>query len=219
MTLWGTAALWNELTAYPRLGAMGARLGLKPVREEFAPGAFTASLRSRERIDFLMMHEDSSRIASTKDGSLRLFEDREGLKFFASPPADAAETTRFLRAVNLVGNGQMTGISPGWTYDDWEYIETGGEVIRVIKGGDVERVVDRGRAGVSSDPRPRRCIRSAVASEKPTRVAAGVMGRWKSKHCARSYAESSGYAWSRPLTVGGDCRSHKDSSDFSLPNC
>jgi HK97 family phage prohead protease len=128
MTLFGIAAVWGELTPYP----VGQREWRAARRERFVMGAFAGALSSCRRIDLLQNHDEARRLASTEDGSFRLFEDRDGLKFYAVAPADPEQARRFARTASLVKQRLLTGVSVGFKYGDYEYERVDGKVVRTV---------------------------------------------------------------------------------------
>jgi uncharacterized protein len=109
MHLEGYAALFNSRSE--NLGGF---------TETIAPGAFRASLRSRNDIKLLWNHNTDAVMGSTRAGTLSLTEDEKGLRVSASLP----NTTYGRDARELVKRGDVTGFSfgfslPGRGGDSW----------------------------------------------------------------------------------------------------
>lgn len=118
-TLRGHAAVFNALSH-----------DLGGFREKILPGAFTESLKRKE-VRALYHHDSSAILGRTRNGTLKLQEDRHGLAFELSLPrtqlgADMAE---------LVARGDVSQMSFGFIVpkggDDWSYER--GQSIRTIK--------------------------------------------------------------------------------------
>jgi HK97 family phage prohead protease len=109
MFLEGYAALFNSRSE--NLGGF---------TETIAPGAFRASLKSRNDIKLLWNHDTNAVLASTRAGTLTLVEDERGLKVSAS----IAPTSYGRDAKILVSRGDVTGFSFGFSMparggDEW----------------------------------------------------------------------------------------------------
>jgi uncharacterized protein len=88
--------------------------------ETIAPGAFRASLRSRNDIKLLWNHDTGAVMGSTRSGTLSLTEDERGLRVSATLP----NTTHGRDAAELVKRGDVSGFSfgfslPGRGGDSW----------------------------------------------------------------------------------------------------
>jgi uncharacterized protein len=96
-----------------------------PFIERIAPGAFRRSLRDRSDIKLLWNHDAGEILASTRSGSLRLYEDDKGLRV----EAELANTTRGRDVAELVRTGRVDSMSFGFTVprggDEWN--EAGSE--------------------------------------------------------------------------------------------
>ena len=88
-----------------------------PFTEVIAPGAFTRSLKSRNRMMLLWNHNSDEPLASTRNGSLMLSEDERGLKVTATLP----DTTRGRDVAELVRTGVIDSMSFGFSVkkDSW----------------------------------------------------------------------------------------------------
>lgn len=88
-----------------------------PFIEYVKPGAFTRSLKSRNRMLLLWNHDTSEPLASTRNGSLKLSEDERGLKVQATLP----NTTRGRDVAELVRTGVIDSMSFGFSVrkDSW----------------------------------------------------------------------------------------------------
>ena len=105
MTFEGYGAVWNS-PSEPL-----------PFIEYVKPGAFTRSLKSRNRMLLLWNHDTSEPLASTRNGSLKLTEDERGLKVQATLP----NTTRGRDVAELVRTGVIDSMSFGFSVrkDSW----------------------------------------------------------------------------------------------------
>jgi HK97 family phage prohead protease len=104
-----------RLTGYAARFDVETKLG--SFRERIRPGAFADALRRGDDVKLLLNHDPNHVIASTAAGTLRLAEDRIGLRF----EADVADTTTGRDVVRLVERGDLAGCSFGWsgTEDRW----------------------------------------------------------------------------------------------------
>jgi len=86
-------------------------------REFVAPGAFKRSLQSRNEIKLLWNHDTSEPLASLRNGSLELTEDRYGLKVKARLP----KTTRGKDVAELLRSKVIDSMSFGFNVikDSW----------------------------------------------------------------------------------------------------
>jgi HK97 family phage prohead protease len=109
MRLEGYAALFNSRSE--NLGGF---------TETIAPGAFRASLKSRNNVFLFWNHETGSPLASTRAGTLSLVEDDRGLRVSAT----LANTTLGRDVRELVSTGVISGFSFGFSMparggDEW----------------------------------------------------------------------------------------------------
>jgi HK97 family phage prohead protease len=100
MRLEGYAALFNSRSE--NLGGF---------TETIQPGAFRASLKSRNDVKLLWNHDSGAVMGSTRAGTLTLTEDERGLKVSATLP----DTTYGRDARELVRRGDVTGFSFGFS--------------------------------------------------------------------------------------------------------
>jgi HK97 family phage prohead protease len=109
MHLEGYAALFNSRSE--NLGGF---------TETIAPGAFRASLKSRNDIKMLWNHDTGAVLGSTRAGTLTLTEDDRGLRVSAVLP----NTSYGRDARELISRGDVTGFSFGFSMparggDEW----------------------------------------------------------------------------------------------------
>ena len=109
MRLEGYAALFNSRSE--NLGGF---------TEIIKPGAFRATLRSRNDVKLLWNHDSGAVLGSTRAGTLQLTEDEKGLRVVATLP----NTTYGRDARELVARGDVTGFSFGFSMparggDEW----------------------------------------------------------------------------------------------------
>lgn len=88
-----------------------------PFIERIAPGAFKRTLQSRNDVKLLWNHDSGEVLASTRSGTMRLFEDSKGLRV----EADIAPTTRGKDLSILMQRGDVNKMSFGFTVqsDSW----------------------------------------------------------------------------------------------------
>jgi HK97 family phage prohead protease len=100
-----------------------------PFTERIAPGAFRRSLRDRSDIKLLWNHDTGEVLASTRSGTLRMYEDEKGLRV----EAELANTSRGRDAAELIRTQRVDSMSFGFTVppggDEWS--EDGSE--RTVK--------------------------------------------------------------------------------------
>jgi len=88
-----------------------------PFTERIAPGAFKRTLQARNDVKLLWNHDSGEVLASTRSGTMRLYEDSHGLKV----EADLAPTTRGKDLSILMQRGDINKMSFGFTVqqDSW----------------------------------------------------------------------------------------------------
>jgi len=88
-----------------------------PFIERIAPGAFKRSLQARNDVKLLWNHDSGEVLASTRSGTMRLYEDSVGLKV----EAELAPTTRGKDLSILMQRGDINKMSFGFTVqqDSW----------------------------------------------------------------------------------------------------
>jgi len=101
-TLTGYAAVFNTLSV-PTSDAFGINY-----RESIRPGAFAGSLASGQEIIALWNHDKNVILASTRNGSLRLWEDERGLAFEMTP-IDSATVRNYI--LPSIEDGRIYGMS------------------------------------------------------------------------------------------------------------
>ncbi|PEO97629.1 phage major capsid protein [Bacillus toyonensis] len=102
----------------------------KKFREKIAPGAFKRAIESRNReIDFLAEHDSKQVLSSTKNDSLILREDTDGLYM----EAQISPTSYGKDYYQLISDGLVRNMSFGFTSlkDSWNQV--GGVMIRTIE--------------------------------------------------------------------------------------
>jgi HK97 family phage prohead protease len=109
MHLEGYAALFNSRSE--NLGGF---------TETIQPGAFRASLKSRNDIKLLWNHDSGAVLGSTRAGTLTLTEDEKGLRVSATLP----NTTHGRDAKELISRGDVSAFSFGFSMparggDEW----------------------------------------------------------------------------------------------------
>lgn len=90
-----------------------------PFIEQIRPGAFERTLAARNQVKMFVNHEDTMVLASTRAGTLRLSEDRRGLKV----SADLPETSYARDLAVLMERGDVDSMSFGFHVprggDEW----------------------------------------------------------------------------------------------------
>lgn len=103
--------------------------GVKKFREKVAPGAFSKAIENRTKdIDFLGEHDNKQVLASTKNESLTLLEDGDGLYM----EARISPTTYGRDYYQLIKDGLIQSMSFGFRSlrDSWEHVN--GMAIRTV---------------------------------------------------------------------------------------
>lgn len=112
------------------LSEPGTRRGM--FIERFAPGAFTDILRGNPDVHLLSEHDWSRPLARTKNGSLEVTEDANGLRVWARINTN---TSYGRDEVVKLRDGLIDGMSFGFDVnpdgEDWDY--DGGVVLRTIR--------------------------------------------------------------------------------------
>lgn len=93
-----------------RVARYGVEARLGRVRERIAPGAFAASLASRD-ILALFNHDPGRVLGRTRSGTLRLAADAEGLSFELDLPSGPTGD----EVLSLASRGDLGGMSFGFT--------------------------------------------------------------------------------------------------------
>ena len=98
-------------------------------REKIDRGAFAESLRNNDEVHALFNHDDNKILGRRGSGTLRLWEDDDGLKVEIDPP----NTPDGNDVVELLRRGDLVSMSFGFynTKDTWETRD--GEDIRTIE--------------------------------------------------------------------------------------
>jgi HK97 family phage prohead protease len=126
----GYAAVYNELSGPIPDGRGGT------FRERIAPGTFAAALAAAPDVRLLVNHEPTHVLARTKSGTLRLTDDETGLRIDADPP-----DTQFARDLLVtMRRGDMDQMSFGFYVTDDEWDEADGEIIRTLRGLNIDDV-------------------------------------------------------------------------------
>jgi len=88
-----------------------------PFTERIAPGAFKRTLQARNDVKLLWNHDSGEVLASTRSGTMRLYEDSKGLRV----EADLAPTTRGKDLSILMQRGDVNKMSFGFNVqsDSW----------------------------------------------------------------------------------------------------
>jgi HK97 family phage prohead protease len=96
--------------------------------ERIAPGAFKRALARKPDVRLLVNHDPSLLLARTKSGTLRLFEDINGLKIDATLP----DTQLAHDVLTLLRRGDMDQMSFGFHTLKDEWSEAGGVPVRTL---------------------------------------------------------------------------------------
>ncbi len=108
-------------------------------RETIAPGAFTDTLKSGNDVRSLVNHDSNQRLGRTANGTVRVNEDKIGLKFEIDPPNTSVgrDTVEDIRNGNLDGMSFMfKTVNDKWETKDGEEVRTLLDV-ELIEGGPV----------------------------------------------------------------------------------
>lgn len=119
-TLRGYAAMYNSLSE--NLGGF---------REQIAPGAFRSAFEDGADVKAFWNHNSDHVLGRTTSGTLRLFDDDQGLRIEIDPPESAAS---FVEAVN---RGDVSQMSFGFSVlpdGDRVDLDEDGMVIRTLTG-------------------------------------------------------------------------------------
>src|SRR5699024_4887775 len=99
--------------------------------------AFDNTLEREDNIFALFNHDWDKPLASTRNKSLELFTDDEGLRFRLTPKANKS----FMNDVReLVDSGELRGMSFGFVVNEDEWESRDGEDYRTLKDVDVMEV-------------------------------------------------------------------------------
>lgn len=130
--------------------------------EWFRPGCFNYTISRGWEVFASYQHKDVLKFASTKDGSLRLFDKPDGMHFEMTPGDDYF--SRFV--VELVRQGKVTGMSVCYRVKSDDWYTRNGALFRQVNEADLIEisVVPRG-----SEPRFRNTS-VYVMSETPTAI-------------------------------------------------
>jgi hypothetical protein len=112
---------------------------LGPYVEQVARGAFRRALARRDPVALNVNHNNDLLLASTRRGTLALWEDERGLAFRAELPP----TTLAADVVELLRRGDYGGMSFAWagTRDRWEEAPDG-RPLRTLEEVGVQRLFD-----------------------------------------------------------------------------
>lgn len=110
-------------------------------RERFAPAAFDRVLASGNDVRALWNHNDDKPLGRTRNGTLRIAKDRQGLRFELTPPA----TSWGMDAVESIRRGDITGMSFGFAAnreggDTWAKPGVDGVAERTVLDADLLEV-------------------------------------------------------------------------------
>jgi HK97 family phage prohead protease len=89
-------------------------------REQIAPGAFASALDGSDDVRALFNHDPNILLGRTKSGTLRLSEDKKGLRY----DVDLPDTQQARDVRELIKRGDVTGSSFGFTIEEDEWDES-----------------------------------------------------------------------------------------------
>lgn len=118
----------------PKLGGYAAVFGSVTeiaglFREQIAPGAFTEAV-DRDDVRALFNHDANFVLGRTKAGTLRLSEDKKGLRYDVDPPD--TQWARDLMVSVQRGDVSQSSFAFEVTEESWEYGERGEMPTRTI---------------------------------------------------------------------------------------
>lgn len=108
-TVRGYAAMYNAETVIAGLW-----------REQIAPGAFATALDGSDDVRALFNHDPNFLLGRTKSGTLRLSEDKQGLRY----DVDLPDTQQARDVRELIRRGDVTGSSFGFRIEEDEWDDT-----------------------------------------------------------------------------------------------
>jgi len=120
----GYASTWNDEYA------------IDGVTESVQRGAFSRSLKERPDVFALLGHDMNRVVARTKNGSLRLREDREGLQV----EIERIDTPDSRAAFDLVKTKTLDAMSFGFTIREQKLKVGGGQIHRILTDIDLFEV-------------------------------------------------------------------------------
>lgn len=103
------------------------------VREHFEPGSLVQD--EKRGVDLLLAHDSNRPIASTRNGNLSITTDEEGISFEYRAEGDL--TSWAADAIKAVGQGIMTGLSPGFV------VQPGGDTYQENRSGIRDRIITK----------------------------------------------------------------------------
>ncbi|WP_162174817.1 HK97 family phage prohead protease [Hyphomonas oceanitis] len=97
----------------PAVLSDGGKSG-RPVKEEFAPGAFAHTIEEKVEIHLLYGHSFDKPLASLKNGTLKFSDTAAFLELEAILTPEIMETSYAQDLVAQIESGLVTGLSPGF---------------------------------------------------------------------------------------------------------